>query len=143
MNDEDGGPRNAALISENGPLVLRGRIRHAAQAGAPPTEHEEVALCRCGASGNKPFCDGSHARIEFTDHGRCVKAPEPASRAAEGELVLHPIANGPLRIDGWFELSTADGQRYVCGDKTWLCRCGASGNKPFCDGTHKKTGFTA
>ena len=143
MNDENASPANEARLNQNGPLGLRGRIRYAATVGAPPAEYTRVALCRCGASGNKPFCDGSHAKTGFADHGRCVRPPEPSTHAAEGELVLVPIANGPLRIDGWFELATADGQRYVCGDKTWLCRCGASGNKPFCDGTHKKIGLKA
>jgi CDGSH-type Zn-finger protein len=143
MNDDSCASRNEARINENGPLVLRGRIRYAAQGGAPPADYTQVALCRCGSSGNKPFCDGSHAKIGFVDAGRCARPPEPASHAADGDVVLNPIANGPLRIDGWFELTAADGQRYLCGEKTWLCRCGASGNKPFCDGTHKKTGFTA
>ncbi|HEU0201479.1 MAG TPA: CDGSH iron-sulfur domain-containing protein [Burkholderiaceae bacterium] len=44
-------------------------------------------------------------------------------------------------IKGWFELKAADGKVFVAGEKTWLCRCGRSGNKPFCDGTHKKVGF--
>jgi CDGSH-type Zn-finger protein len=65
------------------------------------------------------------------------------TQAADGEVVLNPIPNGPLRIDGCFELITADGARHACGEKTWLCRCGHSGNKPFCDGTHKKIGFAA
>jgi len=143
MSEDNSGPRNKARINENGPLVISGRIRHAAHDGAPPAEYTEVALCRCGASGNKPFCDDSHARIGFTDAGRCARPPEPSDQAAVGELVIHPIANGPLRIDGWFELTTADGQRHLCGEKTWFCRCGASGSRPFCDGTHKKIGFIA
>jgi CDGSH-type Zn-finger protein len=143
MGEDEPSPRNEARVDQDGPLVLRGRIRHSVQQGQPPDEYTQVSLCRCGASGNKPFCDGSHGRIGFADPGRCASPPEPAAQSAEGELVLKPIANGPLRIDGWFELTTADGQRWVCGDKTWLCRCGASGNKPFCDGTHKRTGFTA
>ena len=143
MSDANGSPPNTGRITVNGPLILHGRIRHAAPEGAPPAEYTQVALCRCGASGNKPFCDGSHGRGGFADAGGCTTPPEAAAHAADGDVVLHPIANGPLRVDGWFELATTDGQRFVCGEKTWLCRCGASGNKPFCDGTHKKIGFTA
>jgi CDGSH-type Zn-finger protein len=143
MSDANGSAPNAGRITANGPLILEGRIRHAAREGASPAEYTQVALCRCGASSTKPFCDGSHARVGFADAGGCAKPPEPAAQAADGNVLLNPIANGPLRIDGWFELATADGQRFVCGEKTWLCRCGASGNKPFCDGTHKKTGFAA
>ena len=143
MSNETGSPTNAGRITENGPLILHGRIRHAAREGEAATEYTQVALCRCGASSNKPFCDGSHARAGFADAGLCARPPEETAHMADGDVVLNPIANGPLRIDGRFELATADGRRFVCGDKTWLCRCGASGNKPFCDGTHKKTGFTA
>ncbi len=143
MNEQADSPPNAGRLTANGPLILHGRIRHVPREGAPAAEYTQVALCRCGASGNKPFCDGSHAKVGFADAGHCARPPEPPQGAAEGDLVLHPIPNGPLRVDGRFELATTDGQRFVCGEKTWLCRCGASGNKPFCDGTHKKTGFVA
>jgi len=143
MSDDSATPRNEARLNENGPLILRGRIRGAAPGVALPADYTQVALCRCGASGSKPLCDSSHARIGFVDAGRCAKPPESSGQFADGDVVLNPIPNGPLRIDGWFELITSDGQRYLCGEKTWLCRCGASSNKPFCDGTHKKIGFTA
>jgi len=143
MSEHGSHAPNNGRLTENGPLILHGRIRYAAREGAPPAEFTQVALCRCGASGNKPFCDGSHARVGFADAGRCARPPEPPAGAADGDLALQPIPNGPLRVDGRFELATTDGQRFVCGDKTWLCRCGASGNKPFCDGTHKKIGFVA
>jgi len=143
MSDESHARANAARITADGPLILNGRIRHSARPDAPAAEYTNVALCRCGASANKPFCDGSHARVGFADAGDCANPPTPAVHAADGDLVLNPIADGPLRVDGWFELVTADGQSHRCGEKTWLCRCGASANKPFCDGTHKKIGFTA
>ena len=58
-------------IYENGPLILRGRFVLAAQDGNPiPAGRRTVALCRCGASALKPFCDGSHARIGFRALGR-------------------------------------------------------------------------
>jgi CDGSH-type Zn-finger protein len=142
MSEDSKSPPNAARITAYGPLILHGRIRYSAQAGAPAAEYTRVALCRCGGSGSKPFCDGTHARIGFADAGGCARPPEQVSHAAEGDVVLNPIANGPLRIDGWFELAAADGARYVCGEKTWMCRCGHSATKPFCDGTHKKIGFS-
>jgi uncharacterized Fe-S cluster protein YjdI/CDGSH-type Zn-finger protein len=49
----------------NGPLYIRGRIRIVDRDGRLIREDTRVALCRCGASGNKPFCDGSHRRIGF------------------------------------------------------------------------------
>jgi CDGSH-type Zn-finger protein len=46
------------------------------------------------------------------------------------------MCTGPLVVIG------ADG-RVAFAESTFLCRCGASANKPYCDGTHKKIGFTA
>jgi CDGSH-type Zn-finger protein len=56
--------------------------------------------------------------------------------------------NGPLRVDdpnGVIELVDADGNKYDLSGKTALslCRCGASANRPFCDGAHAKIGFQA
>ena len=50
----------------NGPLFVRGHVRIVGDDGAVFREDTRVALCRCGASANKPFCDGSHRRIGFT-----------------------------------------------------------------------------
>lgn len=50
----------------NGPLFVRGAVRIVDPDGHLIREDTRVALCRCGASENKPFCDGSHLRIGFT-----------------------------------------------------------------------------
>lgn len=50
------------------------------------------------------------------------------------------IKNGPLKIKGKLNIKLKDGTEEN-QDETYLCRCGQSGNKPFCDGTHKKCGF--
>jgi len=54
----------------NGPLYLRGRIRIEGPDGRVIREDTRVALCRCGASENKPFCDNSHRRVAFQAEGR-------------------------------------------------------------------------
>jgi CDGSH-type Zn-finger protein len=46
---------------------------------------------------------------------------------------------GPYRVIGEVELVDPDGQVIPTEDEVWLCRCGHSGNAPFCDGTHKRT----
>ena len=54
--------------------------------------------------------------------------------------------NGPLRVQGPIRLLDADGSEYDLGERgevIALCRCGGSTTKPFCDGTHSKTGFEA
>lgn len=54
-------------IGVSGPLFVRGRVTIVAADGTAYEVRNRIALCRCGASANKPFCDGSHASIEFKD----------------------------------------------------------------------------
>jgi CDGSH-type Zn-finger protein len=49
--------------------------------------------------------------------------------------------NGPYEFEGEFELMSADGRYLAHETQTSLCRCGRSADKPYCDGTHEKTGF--
>lgn len=49
----------------NGPLMVYGNIRVKASNGEETTKHKVTAFCRCGASANKPYCDGSHRKIGF------------------------------------------------------------------------------
>ncbi len=51
--------------------------------------------------------------------------------------------DGPYLVSGAVELRDADGNPYPAEETLALCRCGASTNKPFCDGTHSRTGFQA
>jgi len=169
-----------------------------------------VALCRCGGSKNKPFCDGSHGAIGFkgtntadpaknrrdtyrgkritifdnraicSHAGHCTdslasvfrmkeepwidpdgakveeivaaiaKCPSGAlSYAIDGvearpparEPMITVTADGPYAITGGVELL---GQKFGDGasqEHYTLCRCGASKNKPFCDGSHWTVSF--
>jgi CDGSH iron-sulfur domain-containing protein 3 len=51
------------------------------------------------------------------------------------------IKNGPAEITGEFRLIDADGKEMKTENTIYLCRCGSSDNKPFCDGTHRKINF--
>lgn len=68
----DGGPAeappgaNVVTVAADGPLYLRGDLRLVSPAGEVVLSDTRLALCRCGASADKPFCDGSHRRIGFT-----------------------------------------------------------------------------
>ena len=61
------------------------------------------------------------------------------------EVKITVRKNGPYRVEGPVTLVDADGNQYDLTGKpaVSLCRCGASVNKPFCDGTHSKIGFQA
>lgn len=55
---------------------------------------------------------------------------------------VRALTNGPLMVKGEIEVEDAEGKTIPTkGDAVYLCRCGASGNKPFCDGGHKRIGF--
>jgi CDGSH-type Zn-finger protein len=55
------------------------------------------------------------------------------------------VENGPFKVEGAIDLVDASGNALPVreGKATYLCRCGGSKNKPFCDGAHSKIGFAA
>lgn len=79
MTDQrNSGDTCSIQASDNGPLLVRGPLRLIDQSGNELDQSaRNIALCRCGASGNKPFCDGSHSRVGF----RSVIRAEPDSEA--------------------------------------------------------------
>jgi CDGSH-type Zn-finger protein len=178
---------------------------------------ENYALCRCGQSAQKPFCDGTHSKVGFdgtetasrepyqaqaeqiggpalslTDaQGLCAfarfcdpkgqiwnlvnRTDEPTARkdfvreagdCPAGRLVAWDNAtgkpvepkfepsiglvedpekkcSGPVWLRGGIQVIAADGFAYEVRNRVTLCRCGASRNKPFCDGQHAAIGFHA
>lgn len=203
------------LVSGSVPLSRRGTI--VSEQGEPLTwkpgdgieTEDRYALCRCGQSGNKPFCDGTHARQEFDgtetaptddyadrrkqypgtgievydDRGICQHAGFCANHASNvwkmadrtddtvvrgqvmamiercpsGALtfevdgdVIEPalpagvavVPDGPLWVTGGIPVARADGSPFETRNRVTLCRCGASKNKPLCDGSHKDIGFS-
>ncbi len=73
-------------------------------------------------------------------------APDPLEDPAptSGGATITPYRDGPLIVRGDFRLVDQDGAEIDPGRETIaLCRCGKSGIKPFCDGSHKRSGFSA
>lgn len=194
---------------ENGPLVVKAIPRLRGAAGDPLDTKEVMALCRCGHSKNKPFCDGTHKDVGFESRGGtpagrnrliayegqdltvtynpllCSHAAECGRLAprvfdpnqkpwvqpdnasvAEVRAVVAACPSGALALasdgtehvigrDAGIDIEK-DGPYWVTGiappqaqtaegaapDKYVLCRCGLSGNKPYCDGTHRDAGWT-
>ena len=54
------------VVAPNGPLIVHGNLT-VQHAGSETTKNNITAFCRCGASANKPFCDGSHNKVGFKD----------------------------------------------------------------------------
>lgn len=222
-------PAAKVRIKKNGPYLVSGSLPLSTEIIGANSQGESVkwehgrkhpqqaqyALCRCGHSANKPFCDSTHARIGFDgtetasrapyrEQAKVVRGPtmtltdveafcasgrfcdpngsvwnlvndtaQPASRAhfdrqtcdcPSGRLVAWDNATGkaleprfetsigliedpvngclgPLWLRGGVQLVGADGFEYEVRNRMTLCRCGASKNKPFCDGTHVAIGF--
>lgn len=129
---------NLAHVRENGPLAFNAPAR---VAGAEP--QLRVTLCRCGQSNNKPYCDNSHKAAGFAATGEPADAASDPLPARAGELDVTPTKNGPLHVQGSLEIVSGTGRTLGRVQETWLCRCGHSQNKPYCDGSHAKAGFEA
>ena len=217
-------------ISKDGPYMVTGSLPLGKQAIGTNAEGDSVqwvpaqqyplqaqyALCRCGHSGHKPFCDGTHTKIGFNGTETASRAPyleqattlkgpvmsltdaealcafarfcdpngkvwslvndtdDPAARenfvrqsceCPSGRLVAWDNATGtpiepaytpsivliedpaqdclgPLWLRGGIPFVGADGFEYEVRNRVTLCRCGASKNKPFCDGAHASIGFS-
>jgi CDGSH-type Zn-finger protein len=93
----------------------------------------KYALCRCGLSKNKPFCDYSHAEKGWRDGDdqaaadAASPAPDQNADAGEGPIVA---ANEPALVE------------LEAGKDHAFCACGRSQGQPFCDGSHSGTGLT-
>jgi CDGSH-type Zn-finger protein/uncharacterized Fe-S cluster protein YjdI len=133
--------RNEMHIVADGPHHLRGEIQIRDASGQVLAHETRMALCRCGASNNKPYCDQSHVGGGFRDEGAC--APGEALPIATGPLTLTLHADGPVRCDGPVAIFDVFGEQVAAVQQAWLCRCGASKNKPYCDGSHKAIDFKA
>jgi CDGSH-type Zn-finger protein/uncharacterized Fe-S cluster protein YjdI len=133
-------PRNTIEVSYRGPLFARGELVIEGASADMPGVSFRAALCRCGQSQRKPFCDNSHEAAGFKDSGAVGETGEGLT-AEGGRLEIKPVKDGPLKVTGNLTLIAGSGVERWRGAQTWLCRCGGSKNKPFCDGTHKKIGF--
>lgn len=146
-DDEAPDARNVARVDPRGPVFVRGRIRLELPNGEVFNE-TRLALCRCGASDDKPFCDGSHLEIGFDDAGairggRLVPAEEAGVEQDAASAVTFACApDGPMLVKGPLRVVGTDGS-VAEGVKGALCRCGHSETRPFCDGSHRDVGFEA
>jgi CDGSH-type Zn-finger protein len=66
---QDFGREPSIVVTKNGPVKAVGGICLKDETGSKPACEEHYTLCRCGGSRNKPFCDGTHAEIDFNDEG--------------------------------------------------------------------------
>ena len=130
---------NEALIGRGGPLQITGNILLIDEDGSVQYANH-LNLCRCGGSNSKPICDGQHLEREFLNTGKISEISEfpPSGRAAR--VTISCIKDGPITFRGKLRLHNQFGQECV-KIRGSLCRCGQSANKPFCDGSHERTGF--
>jgi CDGSH-type Zn-finger protein/uncharacterized Fe-S cluster protein YjdI len=129
---------NTARVRENGPLAFNApMVIDGLDQGLRAT------LCRCGQSKNKPFCDGSHTAMGFAATGEPPTTESQPLTTRNGVLNITSSKNGPLLVNGNLEVVSGTGRTANRLTKTALCRCGQSANKPYCDGSHNKAGFTS
>jgi CDGSH-type Zn-finger protein/uncharacterized Fe-S cluster protein YjdI len=135
-HDETPPQVNLAAIREAGPYAVRGDLR----LNGEPIGFR-ATLCRCGASKNKPFCDGSHHDAGFSASGEPATGKADMLPVRDGPLAIDPQVDGPLQVRGNLEITSGTGRVVARVTQARLCRCGHSSNKPFCDGSHARVGF--
>ena len=133
----------------NGPYYVNDVTSFANQRG-PIRTRPTMVLCRCGASANKPFCDGTHVKIGFSsakpegtvEHKRDNYSVAGLEyHAPESGVAIFITPNGPYVVTGAPELRNTIREEGAPTERFALCRCGGSNNKPFCDGSHRQIGF--
>lgn len=133
--------KNIITLIEDGPLHVVGDLELKHSNGDLIEKTEELFLCRCGASNNKPYCDGQHKEQNFRDSAEFIKPPQSeVDMLNEGVVEIKVQANGPLIFRGVVNIVDAAEQKLI-RKVGGLCRCGQSSNSPFCDGTHAKIDF--
>lgn len=141
-DDEQPAECNTVHVVYNGPLYIQGELHVKNAAEDMDGIRYRAALCRCGQSRNKPFCDNSHLEAGFRDSG-AVGEKGDGNDDEGGRLTIKSVPNGPLLLSGNFAIVAGSGRIAWQGRQAALCRCGHSGNKPFCDGSHNDANFEA
>ena len=136
---------NSIMVRPDGPLICKSDTEITLQNAEDEVilKDKEFALCRCGLSKTKPFCDGTHktqgvqATQLFTDER------EENITDLDGAMTITVKNNAMYSVTGPVTIFSRDGLSKTTRTKAALCRCGHSEKKPFCDAKHKKCGFTA
>ena len=112
------------------PEVFDAKARPWVRPGAAPIERiaEVVGRCPSGA-------------LQLIRAGAGERAASPAPPSAGARIRISVAPDGPLVLAGSLEIRGPDGALLFEGNRTALCRCGHSRRKPFCDGTHRGSGF--
>lgn len=102
--------------------------------------------------GRRPWIDVDGAEADATAE-QVLRCPSGAlhyrrldggaDETAAVPVIATALKDGPLAVRGDLEIRSSDGAVLRRDTRVVLCRCGGSGNKPFCDGTHRTNGFTA
>ncbi|CAN5912098.1 CDGSH iron-sulfur domain-containing protein [soil metagenome] len=141
-HEEPAPGENIVSVGEDGPLYVRGDVEIKDNGGTTFLEDTRIALCRCGESQNKPFCDNSHKSSGFRHDGTVDRRlSSDTSSPIGGRLDIKLTPNGPLFLKGEFEIRDRAGDPAGRTNQAALCRCGYSGAKPFCDGSHSEVGW--
>lgn len=141
---KDGGAEEAAplhnqiQVQQDGPLYVRADVTLGGE-----RRGYRMALCRCGGSRNKPFCDNTHRKMRFDATGEPAALDEVGTYPEHGVLEITPLKDGPLQVRGPVEVTAASGRPLAKVGEQWLCRCGKSESKPFCDSSHRRFNFRA
>jgi len=130
---------NEALITNGGPLRITGNLSIVSEDGSV-TYANHIDLCRCGKSKSGPTCDKQHLDAEFLHSGRMQEVSDAEASNRPAKITLSCNKDGPVTFRGRLRLHNSMGQECT-KMRGALCRCGHSTNKPFCDGSHEKTGF--
>lgn len=130
---------NEAMVTNGGPIQITGNITLIMEDGSVQYANH-LTLCRCGHSNAKPTCDGAHLDVEFLHSGKISDISEVAATQRASKITVSCIKNGPITFRGKLRLHNEYGQECV-KMRGSICRCGQSASKPFCDGSHERTGF--
>ena len=136
-------PGNSIMVRPDGPLICKGDSEITLQdaEGNVILKDREFALCRCGHSASKPFCDGSHKKQSVVATQHFTDEREEDISGQQGELVITVKENAMYSFKGPVTIFSRDGESVTTRSRGALCRCGHSENKPFCDAKHRKVGF--
>jgi CDGSH-type Zn-finger protein len=112
---------NSVQVSYNGPLFAKGDLAIEHAPADMPSVKFRAALCCCGASKNKPFCNNSHEDVNFKDFGAVGETGKTLDHTG-GPLSVNPVQDGPLVVNGNLILYASSGRAAWTGTKTALCR---------------------